>query len=70
MLTYVPGSQKKDSKRSRKKSFFGGSQPLNGGLGEVEPGSTPSDHTGELPSPVLPWLNQCLPQVINQSFRP
>jgi len=29
---------------------------LKWGLGEVEPGSTPSSHTGELPSPVLPWL--------------
>ena len=42
---------------------------LKWGLGEVEPGSTPSGHTGELPSPVLPWLTQCLPQVINQWFR-
>ena len=43
---------------------------LKWGLGEVEPGSTPSGHTGELPSPVLPQLSQCLPQVINQRFRP
>ena len=35
----------------------------------MEPGSTPSGHTGELPSPVLPWLTQSLPQVINQWFR-
>ena len=27
-----------------------------GGLGEVQPGSTPSCHTAELPSPVLPQL--------------
>jgi len=27
-----------------------------GGQGEVQPGSTPSGHTGELTSPVLPWL--------------
>ena len=38
-------------------------------LGEVEPGSNPSSHTGELPSLVLPQLTQCLPQVINQRFR-
>ena len=43
---------------------------LKWGLGEVEPGSTPSSHTGELPSPVLPQLAQCLPEVINQRFRP
>ena len=42
---------------------------LKWGLGEVQPGSTPSGHTAELPSPVLPWLTQCLPQVINQWFR-
>ena len=35
----------------------------------MEPGSIPSSHTGELPSPVLPRLIQCLPQVINQRFR-
>jgi len=40
------------------------------GLGEVEPGSTPSGHTDELPSPVLLWLTRCLPQVVNQRFRP
>jgi len=34
---------------------------LKWGLGEVQAGSTPSCHTGELPSPVLPGLTQCLP---------
>ena len=41
---------------------------LKWGLGEVEPGCTPSSHTGGLPSPVLPGLTQSLPQVINQWF--
>ena len=40
---------------------------LKWGLGEVQPGSTPSGHTAELPSPVLLWLTQCLPQVVNQA---
>ena len=31
-----------------------------GGLGEVQPGSTPSDHTDELDSPVLLQLTQVL----------
>ena len=43
---------------------------LKWGIGVVEPGSTPSGHTGELPSPVLLRLTQCLPQVVNQRFRP
>jgi len=43
---------------------------LKWGLGEGKPGSTPSHHTGELPSPVLPQLTQCSPQVVNQRFRP
>jgi len=37
---------------------------LKWGLGEMQPGSTPSGRTGELPSPVLPWLTQGLPQMI------
>jgi len=44
--------------------------PLKWGLGEVQPGSIPSGHTAELPSPVLSQLTQCLPQVINQRFKP
>jgi len=43
---------------------------LKWGLGEVQPSSTPSNHTGELPSHVLPQPTQSLPQVINQWFRP
>ena len=43
---------------------------LKCGLGEVEPGSTPSSYTGDLPSLVLLWLTRCLPQVVNQRFRP
>jgi len=42
---------------------------LKWGLGEVQPGSTPSSHTAELPSPVLPRLTRCLPQVVNQRLR-
>jgi len=43
---------------------------LKWGLGEVEPGSTPSGHTGELSSPVLPGLSWSFPHVLNQWFRP
>lgn len=39
--------------------------------GEVEPGSTHSDHIGELPSLALPGLTWwSFPEVINQWFRP
>ena len=71
-LTCVPGSQKKNSKRSNlhKEIIPQWQSALKWGLGEVQPGSTPSGHTAELPSPVLPRLTQCLPQVINQRFRP
>ena len=55
---------------SRERSFPSSSQPINGGLGGVETASMPSSHTGELPSSVLPRLSQCLPQVVNQRFRP
>jgi len=34
-----------------------------------EPGSTPSGHTVELPSPVLPGLTWSFPQMLNQWFR-
>jgi len=40
------------------------------GLREVQPGSTPSGHTAELPSPVLPELTGPFPQVLNQWLRP
>jgi len=39
------------------------------GLREVQPGSTPSGHTAELPSPVLPGLTGSFPQVLHQWFR-
>ena len=39
------------------------------GLREVQPGSTPSGHTAELPSPVLPGLTGSFPQVLSQCFR-
>ena len=38
-------------------------------LREVQPGSSPSYHTAELPSPVLSGLTGSFPQVFNQWFR-
>jgi len=35
----------------------------------VQPGSTPSGRTAELPSPVLLQLTQCSPQVVNQEVQ-
>jgi len=71
MLTSVIGSQE----NSTRSNLQGETLPqwqsaLKWGLGEVEPGYTPSDHTAELHSPVLLQLIQCLPQLINQRFRP
>ena len=43
---------------------------LKWGLRDMEPGSTPSVHTGELPSPVFPGLTRSFPQVLYQWFRP
>jgi len=43
---------------------------LKWGLREVQPGSTPSSHTDELPSPVLPGLTVSFSQVLHQWFRP
>ena len=40
---------------------------LKWGLREVQPGSTPSGHTAELPSPVLPGLTRSFPQVLSGS---
>ena len=42
---------------------------LKWGLTEVQPGSMPSSHTAELPSPVLPGLTRSFSQVLNQWFR-
>jgi len=42
---------------------------LKWGLREVQPGCSPSAHTAELPSPVLPGLTGSFPQVLHQ-FRP
>ena len=72
MLAHTLGSQKKKPKRNnlQKEIILWWQSAIKWGLGEVEPGSTPSSHTGELPSPVLPWLTQCLPQVNSQRFRP
>jgi len=70
MLTHIRGSQKNSKGSKLQKDILHQRQAaLKWGLGEVQPGSTPSRHTGELPSPVLPWLTQCLPQVINQWCR-
>ena len=43
---------------------------LQWGLREVQPGFTPSNHTSELPSPVLSGLTGPFPQVLNQWIRP
>ena len=53
-----------------RKNFPQWQSALKWGPGEVQPGSTPSGHTGKLPSPVLLQLTQCSPQLINQRFRP
>lgn len=42
---------------------------LKWGLREVQPGSTLSSHTGELPSPVLPGLTGSFSQLLNQWLR-
>ena len=47
-----------------------GQSVLKWGLREVQPGSTLSDCTAELPSPVLPGLTGSFPQVLHQWFRP
>jgi len=70
MLTHVVGTQKNSEGSYLQEEILPQWQSaLKWGLGEVQPGSTPSDHTAELPSPVLPGLTQCPPQVINQSSR-
>jgi len=70
ILTHVLASQKNSEGSSLQKEILPQWQSaLKWGLGEVEPVSTLSSHTGELPSPILPWLSQCLPQVIYQRFR-
>ena len=71
MLTHVLGSQKNSKESNLQKEILPQWQStFKWGLGEVQLGSTPSAHTGELPSPVLPQLTQCLSQVIDQWFRP
>jgi len=54
----------------QRKTLPQGQSALKWGLGEEQPGSTPSGHTGELSSPVLPQLTQCLPHVVYHRFRP
>ena len=67
----IPGSQEKaPPKRDLWKEILPQWQSaLKWGLREVQPGSTPSGHTAELPSPVLPGLTGSFPQVLNQWFR-
>ncbi len=64
-------AHRKNSQRSnlQKEILLQWPSALKWGVGEVEAGSTPSSHTGELLSTVLPQLTQCLPQVIGQRFR-
>ena len=67
----IPGSQGKAPLERNLQEILPQWQPaLKWGQREVQPGSTPSGHTAELPSPVLPGLTQSFPQVINQWFRP
>ena len=67
MLISAVGSQENSTRSNLQKENLPQWQTaLKWGLGEVQPGSTPSGHTAELPSPVLPGLTQCSPQVINQ----
>ena len=73
MLTPLQGSELKgkiSTRRDLQQEILPQWQPaLKWGLREVEPSSTPSGHTGELPSPVLPQLTLSSPQVMNQWFR-
>ena len=70
MLAYVLSSQENfKGSDLQEETLPEWQSALKWSLGEVEPGSTPSGHTGELPSPVLPWLTQCLPQLVNQRLR-
>ena len=62
VLTHVLGLQKNSKGSNLEKEILSQWQSaLKWGLGKVETGSTPSGHKGELPSPVLPQLTQCLP---------
>jgi len=71
MLTCSVGLEKNSKRSNLQKEIISQWQSaLKWGQGEVQPGSTPSGHTAELPSPVLLWLTQCSPQVINHKFRP
>ena len=68
----IPGMQGKSSPRRnlQKEILPQWQSALKWGLREVQPGSTPSAHTVQLPSPVLPGLTGSFPQVLNQWFRP
>ena len=66
MLTPLQGSELKgkiSTRRDLQQEILPQWQPaLKWGLKEVEPSSTPSGHTGELPSPVLSRLTHPLPR--------
>jgi len=55
---------------SNQRSLLNRGSAFNWGLRGVQPGSTPSSHTGELPSPVLPGLTGSSSKVLNQWCRP
>jgi len=67
----IPGLQGKASPRRdlQEEILPQWQSALKWGLREVQPGSTPSGHTAELPSPVLPGLTRSFPQVLSQWFR-
>ena len=68
----IPSSQRKASPgRDLQKEILPQWQSaLKWGLREMQPGSTLSGRTAELPSPVVPGLTQSFSHVLNQWFRP
>ena len=67
VLTHVLGLQKNSKGSNLQEEILPWCQSaLKSGPGEVQPGSTPSSHTSELPSPVLSGLTGSFPQVLNQ----
>ncbi len=62
-LTRTLGAQNSSTKGDlQRESLPPWQSALKWGLREVQPGSTPSSHTGELPSPVLPGLTGPFPR--------
>ena len=74
MLTHLQGSRLTAETPQRRdlqqENLLQWQSALKWGLMEVQPGSTPSGHTGELLSPVPPGLTRSCLQVLNQWFRP